>query len=113
MAGLGAALKSRKGGGEAPAGIDRDSGLKNKDTGMIHKDSEKERVKSTSLNNLLASDLIVAGSSAPADKAQRRSTQEASGLTDSHVLDVVRSTHPYKAEFEDELGFEAGYVLVH
>ena len=116
MPGLGAALKVRKVGGEAPAGVgtDRDSGLKS-NTGMFRKDSEKERIKSTSLSNLLASDLSVAGdtSSAPADKAQRRSTQEMSGLTDSHVLDVVRATHAYKAEFEDELGFEARYVLVY
>lgn len=72
-----------------------------------------ERFKSTSVYNLIASGLSAAGdtSSAHADKAQRF-TQEVSGLTDSRVLDVVRATHPYKCEFEDELAFDGDIIEV-
>lgn len=117
--GIGAALKGRRG-IEAPAGVgvqtDRESGvgvIRQSTTGMIRKDSDKDRIKSTSLSNLLAPEMSAAGagepSNAPPDK--RRMTQEVSGVSDASVLDVVRATHAYKAEFEDELAFEAGDII--
>lgn len=113
MPGLGAALKSRKVIDASPSiSTDRDVG--SRQSGIPHKVSDKERAKSTSLSNLLASDLSTAGDSSTSyitSESKRRSTQEVTGVNDPLVLDVVRATHSYKAEFEDELAFDAGDII--